>query len=127
MLAGDVVLEFIGRKYSCPTFFDAWLNGRYLLISAVLFVLLLGLYYAPKRSEDKYPVLPGAAFSSLATLLISPLFSKFIGHSVKYSLIYGSIASLVLLMLLIYMCCMIVYIGAAVNVALYNVKNAQAH
>jgi len=95
---------------------------RYLVLTAVLFLFLLGLYHVPKRTQDKYRILPGAAAASFAVLLMSPLFSMVMDRSIKYSLVYGAIASLILLMLWLYMCCVLVYSGAILNVALYKVK-----
>jgi len=60
-------------------------------------------------------------------VLIIPAFSFFMGKSVRYSLVYGSIASLILLMLWIYMCCFVLYLGAAFNVALYSIKKEEAY
>lgn len=98
------------------------LSVRYLLLAAVLFLFLLGLYHVPKRTQDKYRILPGAAAASIAVLVLSPLFSFVMDRSIKYSLVYGAIASPVLLMLWLYMCCMLVYSGAILNVALHEVK-----
>jgi len=99
----------------------------YLLLWGLLFTLIMGLFHVPKRREDKYSVLPGAVLSSLAMVLIIPAFSFFMGKSVRYSLVYGSIASLILLMLWIYMCCFVLYLGAAFNVAFYSIKKEEAH
>ncbi len=102
--------------------FGAILYLRYVLLWGLLFALILGLYHVPKRRGDKYRILPGAILSSLAMVLVIPVFSFFMGKSVRYSLVYGSIASLILLMLWIYMCCFVLYLGAALNVALYSTK-----
>lgn len=95
---------------------------RHMLMAGILFFILLGLYHAPKRLLDRYPVLPGAAAASAAVLLLSPLFSFVMKSSVKYSLVYGALASVILLMLWLYMCCVLIYCGAILNVALYEVK-----
>ena len=126
MLAGRGAVERISGLIPGLSFLLDWVYLRYLLLAGILFLLLLGLYHVPKRREDKYRVLPGAALSSGGVLLISPLFSMFMSRSVKYSLVYGSIASLILLMLWLYMCCMVVCLGAVFNVALYKMKNPQA-
>ena len=45
-------------------------------------------------------------------------FSAIIGASARYPLVYGSLASIILLMLWLYTCCMVLFCGAALNVAL---------
>ena len=122
MLTGRGVLESISKYIPGLGGVFNWLFLRYIFLAAILFFVLLGVYHAPKRKTDKYRVLPGAILSSLAVLVISPVFSAFMGNSLKYSIVYGSIASIVLLMLWIYFCCLLVYCGAVFNVALYKTK-----
>jgi len=122
MLAGRGVVAYLNSLFPGFQFLLDWLYLRYLFLAAILFFLLFALYYVPKRKTDKYRVLPGALVSSLGVLIISPVFSLFISRSVKYSIVYGSIASLVLLMLWLYFCCLVAYSGAVFNVALYKIK-----
>jgi len=51
---------------------------------------------------------------------MSFVFSVFIGASAKYPLVYGSLASVILLMFWLHLCCQIIFIGAAFNIALRN-------
>lgn len=122
MLVGRGVLESINRLIPGLGFIFNWLYLRYILLAAILFFMLLGVYHVPKRKTDKYRVFPGAALSSLTVLIISPVFSAFMGNSVKYSIVYGSIASFILLMLWIYFCCLVIYCGAVFNVAAHKIK-----
>jgi len=94
----------------------------YFILAPVAFLILLGVYHLPKRPEDRYSVLPGAAMSSLGLVVISPVFSAVMGRSMKYSLVYGSLASLILLMLWLYMCCIMIYSGAVLNIALHGLN-----
>lgn len=127
MTAGEIVLTLLSEYAISLSFLHDWMYGCYALMGVILFILLLALYHTPKRRFDKYSVIPGALFSSLSILLISPVLTAFMGRSIKYSLVYGSIASVILLMLWIYMCCMVLYMGAAMNVALYKIENVQDH
>lgn len=122
MLSGPALMRWIISLFPGMEKFAALLPLRYVLLAGVLFLFLLGLYHVPKRKQDKYSVLPGAAVVSAAVLIVSPLFSAIMSRSMKYSLVYGSIASLILLMLWLYMCCVLLYSGAIFNVALYEVR-----
>ncbi len=108
-------------------FLSGFLYVRYLILWALALLFNIGLYHVPKRHEDKYSVIPGAVFSSLGIILISPAFSFVMGRSMKYSLVYGSLSAFILLMLWLYMCSLIVYIGAVLNVSLYKGKKPQDH
>lgn len=112
--SGKLVVLFPGIKY----------YFAYIVIAGILFLILLGLYHLPKRKVDKYSVVPGAVLASVMVLLISPFFSEFIGDSAKYPLVYGSMASFILLMLWLYVCCMLLCAGAVFNICLYRTKEA---
>ena len=51
---------------------------------------------------------------------MSRLFSVFLSASIRYPLVYGSLASVILLMLRMYFCGQIICIGAAFNIALQD-------
>ena len=122
MLSGPALVEGISNAFPASRKLLELIPVSHVLLAGVLFLLLLGFYHVPKRARDKYRVLPGAAAASAAVLILSPLFSFVMRRSVKYSLIYGALASLVLLMLWLYMCCVLIYCGVILNVALHEVK-----
>ncbi|MBQ7836148.1 MAG: YihY/virulence factor BrkB family protein [Clostridia bacterium] len=77
---------------------------------------------------DKLPVgfwaqVPGAAFSALGWLLFSYIFSLYIAYFPGASYIYGSIATVVFLMLWLYACMIILLLGAEVNKFVVILKN----
>ncbi|MBR6562295.1 MAG: YihY/virulence factor BrkB family protein, partial [Oscillospiraceae bacterium] len=55
--------------------------------------------------------------------VLSVLFSVFVGMSTKYALVYGSLASLIILVLWLYLCCTIVILGCGLNIVLLQRKN----
>ena len=122
MLAGPSLIVGLSKFWPVSRKIMDLIPVRYVLLAVLLFLFLLGLYHVPKRARDKYRVLPGAAAASAAVLILSPLFSYVMKRSVKYSLVYGTLASLVLLMLWLYMCCVLIYCGAILNVVLHKVK-----
>ena len=61
------------------------------------------------------PVLPGAIFGGLAILAVSILFSTMISASARYTLVYGSLASLIILMLWLHLIGTIILLGGLVN------------
>ena len=122
MLMSRGLIEAVNSCFPGMAFLFDWLYLRYIVLAAVLFFFMLGIFHVPKRRQDSYRILPGAAFVSLGVVGISPLFSVVMGRSVKYSLVYGSIASIILLMLWLYMCCVLMYSGAVLNVALHELK-----
>lgn len=90
-----------------------WL--RYLLLFFCVLVLVLAVYRmgTPPPLRRKKKVLRLTALLSAGALVAcSVLFSWFIGMSSRYSLVYGSLASLIILLVWLYFCGNILLVGA---------------
>jgi len=89
------------------------------LILTVFFTLLYKT--VPNRKTKWYGEIPGAFFSACAWMIFSHLYSLYISNFNRFSMIYGSLALIILLMIWLYACIYIVFIGGYVNVLLQNV------
>ena len=98
----------------------SWSWIRFVILAAISFLLLWAVYAVSKARGCYYKTTPGALFSTLGMVLMTLVFSNFIGVSARYPLIYGSLASLILLMFWLFLVCQIIYLGAALNIVLYN-------
>lgn len=78
----------------------------------MLSVYRLGL---PKGEAKRLSVMVNAMLTSVILALVSAAFSKMIDMSANYSLLYGSLASIIVLLLWLYLCCTILLLGAAAN------------
>lgn len=115
---GKWFLDFADRHIYCMNISDSWRWWRFVLLFALLFVMISGVYRITAPKPGTYRMLPGAAIATAALVAVSIIFSAFIGASAKYPLIYGSLASVIVLMLWLYTCGVILFLGNAVNVAL---------
>lgn len=120
IISGQEVLELVNRFLPFVDISSSWSWLRFLLLAGILFVIFWGVYEVSKRQSDRYKTFPGAILSTAATVVMSFVFSVFIGASAKYPLVYGSLASVILLMFWLHLCCQIIFIGAAFNIALRN-------
>ena len=118
VVTGKWFLEFADRHIMFMNISDSWQWGRFVLLFLLLFVILSGLYKLTSPRGRTLLLLPGAALAALALVAVSIVFSAVIGASVKYPLIYGSLASIIVMMLWLYICGMILFLGGALNVAL---------
>lgn len=91
-----------------------WIRLLVLLGVALLFLTLLYKVTAPWGSK-RPPVVKGAIFTAVVLVAASVLFSYFIGLSTRYSVVYGSLASVIILMLWLYLCGNIVILGNVLN------------
>ena len=77
---------------------------------------------AAPRGKPRPPILTGAVLASAAMVGASVLFSWFIGLSSRYSLIYGSLASVIILLVWLYLCGNIIILGNVFNCVWYRHK-----
>ena len=118
MLSGNWFLEYIDAHLPLINISSNWRWARFVLLFLLLFVIVLGIYRLTAPKKPNIHLFSGAVLASAALVMVSILFSYFIGMSVKYSLIYGSLASVMILLLWLYLCGNIVIGGNIVNVVL---------
>ena len=92
-----------------------WPWMRYLLLFCFFLLLVLIVYRAgtPQGAVRLPVVVVSSLGAALAMVAASVLFSWFIGMSSRYALVYGSLASLIILLVWLYLCGNILLLGAA--------------
>ncbi len=94
---------------------------QYILTFRTLFVFMLTICFAvlytyvPEKKQEFLYQLPGAAFSTLVWIAFSFVFSIYFNNFGNYSVMYGSLTAIVLLMLWMYSCICILFLGAEIN------------
>lgn len=87
-----------------------------LCVLAIFFTIL---YIAiPDRKSSVWSEIPGAILAAVGWMGFSYLYSYYIDHMSNYSNMYGSLTAIVLLMLWLYFCMYILFVGAEFNVIL---------
>ncbi len=124
VLTGNWFFHLLGDLLGLSDLADrigAWQWIKYLLLLAIvfLFIFLLYRFTAPVRRPYP-PVIPGALLASAALVIASLLFSAFVGHSTRYSLVYGSLASVIIMLVWLYLCGNILVLGNVVNYVIYT-------
>ena len=101
--------------------FGTWQWVKYLLLLGMVFLFILLLYrFAAPLSKPRPPVVPGALAAWAALAIASMIFSLLMGNSARYSLIYGSLASVILLLVWLYLCGNILIMGNVLNYVLFT-------
>ena len=104
-----------------------WQWFRFLLLFLMMFFFVLVVYrMAAPRGKPRPPVLTGAFLAAGALVAGSAPFSSFIGLSSPYSLVYGSLASVVILLVWLYLCGNILILGNVFNCVWYRKKKVRA-
>lgn len=92
------------------------ISFRSLLAMLLFFTSFVGLYtIVPKKKQKPRNQIPGAAFSTVCWLLFSYAFSLYFTNFSNFSYMYGSLTAIVLLMLWLYFCICILFLGAEIN------------
>lgn len=97
--------------------------GKWVILLALCFSAISLLYYFGPSNEKKLRFI--SAGSSLATLLIvltSLGFNFFITHFGQYNKVYGSIGTLIIILIWLYINSMVLLIGYELNVAIKRAK-----
>jgi len=122
MLAGNWLISILSHVLPQATALGLWTWLRYPLLFVIMVFIIYGLYRINTPKDIKNTIFPGAIMVSVVLVLVSALFSWFIGMSAKYPLVYGSLASIIIFMLWMYICAQILIMGNALNVVLRRHK-----
>lgn len=108
-------------------FLQLWVWLRYVLLFAVFFLVLTALLAAASPSGTAWvPVAATSLVATVALVVSSGVFSWFISLSSRYSLVYGSLVSLVVLLIWLYLCGQILFLAMIfTNVWLKNRRKAE--
>lgn len=121
LVSGEWLLDFLEKQLGFAVLFEIWHWVRFV----ILFLLLLGIIFliylisAPKEIK-KVRRLPGAFVATFLLVAVSIVFSKLIGTAVNYPIVYGSLASFIILMFWINICSIILIMGNVFNFVVYH-------
>ncbi|MEG2137041.1 MAG: YihY/virulence factor BrkB family protein [Oscillospiraceae bacterium] len=126
LLTGNWFFHVLEKYLHIINLLGNWQWLKYIILFALVltFILLVYRLSAP-RGKPRPPVLTGGILAAVALVAASMLFSYFIGLSSKYSLVYGSLASVIILLVWLYLCGNILILGNVVNYVWYTRKKMQ--
>lgn len=106
---------------------SAWQWCKYLLLTALVFLFILLLYrFATPLDKPRPPVIPGSLVAAVALTAASMVFSYFMENSTKYSLVYGSLTSMIILLVWLYLCGNVLIVGSLINYVIYQRKRRKS-
>lgn len=111
---------FAGKFFLFARYAFGWILFYAFIL--MMYVVLPGGFGLPKDDEEKVNFrkrvksqAPGAAFCSIAWLVISQILVLYIKFFPNFSVMYGSLAGIVIAMLWLYFCMYSLFIGAVIN------------
>jgi len=125
IIFGKQILHFLENQEIIHTSFShfIFISGQWFIIIAfILFIVSFLYYYAPsKRSKYKF-LSPGSIVATLLIILSSLIFSYYLAHFSQYNKLYGSIGTLIALLIWLQITSFVLLIGFELNV---SIRNAQ--
>ncbi|WP_455714053.1 YihY/virulence factor BrkB family protein [Anaerosporobacter sp.] len=120
LVFGNRIYLFISAQFPLVNDLAVAIIGLRTIASLAIYTIFFLLLYVviPNRKTKFFNELPGAVIAAAGWMLFSFLYSIYIDNFGKFSTMYGSLTAFVLLMLWLYFCMYILFIGAEINVLL---------
>lgn len=97
--------------------------GRWIPLFALLFYSFAFIYrYAPATQKRWKLLSPGALFATIFSLLFYLIFSTFVNSYGRYNILYGSIGTIMVLMILVFLNSLSILIGFELNVSIKSLR-----
>ncbi|MCT4563907.1 MAG: YihY/virulence factor BrkB family protein [Maledivibacter sp.] len=98
-----------------------WYYLRWVMIIFILFLVLGSLYLVAPNVRTKFKeIIPGTCFAIFGWIAISLGFSYFVNNFRNYTIVYGSLTAIIVLMIWLYLSGVILIIGGEMN-CLYGI------
>lgn len=122
---GEQIGMFLFSQFNLTDeFLTIWNTLRFLVSAAILFIVFLALYwFAPNKKIKCIKAVPGAVFAAVGWVVASLGFSYYVGNFGNYSATYGSIGTIIVLMIWFYLTGVIIIIGGEINAFLSERKD----
>lgn len=119
-LTGRWFLNILVERLHLTALALAWRWLRFPVTFALGILALTAIYRVSlsKKALPNSKAWPGAVCASVALVIATGIFSEFIGMSSKYSLIYGSLTGIIILLLWFFLCSNILVMGNILNCVL---------
>lgn len=124
---GDTIFEIIKNTYPTSIYVDSIYKAfkllQYPLTLVVLYYNIKLMYMiAPTNKITSETTVKGALFTTIGWILASEIYSFYIATFSQYSVFYGSISNVVILLLWVYILSYIFVLGLIINAGEYTYK-----
>ena len=123
ILSGEWLMHFLDLHFNTMEITALWRWIRFVILFLLLFAVIYGVYLvsAPKKST-RMSRLPGALAAAVILVITSIIYSQLITASIRYQVLYGSLASFIILMVWLYTCSLILIMANVINIATGKLK-----
>jgi len=125
MTVGPVILSvFIPEKILESAFYSffIWLLTWLVTIATLFFAISFIYYLAPAKRRDFRFISAGSSLATLLVIITTLGFNFYVDNFGSYNILYGSIGTLMIVLLWIYFNSLSLLIGFELNASIYNAK-----
>lgn len=117
LLSFGILGEFISNNYIIIILIKT------IIAFIIIFITIKVIYtIAPDKTIKSKYVNYGALFSTFAIIIVTTFYSIYVNNVAHYDIIYGGLANIAILMLLIYIISYIIVLGIAINHNYYEIE-----
>jgi membrane protein len=121
IIYSEIGLQHLVHKSSVLYYFV--LFGKWIILCGLCFCLISFNYYVgPKRKKGWRFFSAGSSFATVLIVLASTGFAYYVNNFGKYNKLYGSIGTLIVIMMLIYINSLILLLGFDLNASIHTAK-----
>ena len=127
---GQKLLDYLMEK---SLFFDKFTYyffsaGKWVIIVALFFFAYSFLYYmAPARKSKWRFISAGGSLATMLSIILLFGFTYYINNFSQYNKLYGSIGTLLVVLMLIYLFALVLLIGFELNASIYQAQQLSNH
>ena len=127
LIYGDVLIHYIvdAGAFDSGVEVLALQISKFIVVIILFFLAISFLYYlGPSRKQKFRFISAGSTLSTLLIILLSLGFNYYISNFSRYNTLYGSIGTLIIVMLWIYFVAMVILIGFELNVSIKGARRS---
>ena len=125
VFSGEWLMGVIDVHFRVQAVTELWLGLRFIAMFLLLFVVIYSVYWfsMPKNAKEQ-PRLLGALTASIFLVAMSVVYSHLISASMRFEILYGSLAAFIILLVWLYTCSIIIIMGNVLNISIGKLRKA---
>lgn len=125
ILLSGLIYYYIAQKQILASFFDLLLlqAGKWVILLLLCFTAIsLLYYYGPLRKEKLKFISAGSSLATFLIVVTSLGFNFFLNNFAQYNKLYGSIGTLIVILIWLYINSLVILIGYELNVSIRKAR-----
>ena len=123
VLSGEWLIHLLEEYFGIYGISTVWNLIRFLILFLMLLAVIYVIYLvSAPRHATKMSRFPGALAAAVILVPASMIYSRLITASIRYEILYGSLASFIILMVWLYTCALILIMANVINISISKSK-----